>query len=800
MTNDILLNLLPDLLATAALFTLSIYHLMIYWGRKKDVEEKYNLYFAIFIVAVSLFIVAPYFHAQNIFHSVKPAWLLVINIEALLMVGLFFSGLKFLNCLLKVPQSLSNYFYFTYITIPINFLLTLTSNFISLEFYFFNILKYVLGIIVINVVLVYSVYGIWIYRQRLYKKGFFIILYLGFILLTANILIYRSIELLNIPTILTFNHYLSAIILYVFAYALSVKFNIEYFELKELKINLETKVIERTEDLRKANTLLEERNSEIEKQKEEIVTINDQLMDRAKKLSELDEAKSRFFTGISHEFRTPLTLIIGPLETLLPHTKDEKIKAEYNLMLRQAKRLLELINQLLELSKLQKGMMVLNIAQGNFNRFIRTIVSAYSSLANELGIQLYFLEEIKEVTYDFDKDKIEKIVTNLITNALKFTPRGGEVEIILSQSQDHRFIEVIVRDSGIGIEDIKLKNIFNPFYQIDHTVKHGFEGSGIGLALVKELVELHRGSITVQSKVNNGTVFKVQLPLENILHQSIEKGIKEVLNEENLIVFNEEFSFKKNPSGKTIILLVEDNADMRYFIQSNLPQEYNVVEAKNGQEGLDRANELMPDLIITDIMMPVMNGLEMTQKLKLDERISHIPVIILTAKASPESKIEGLQTLADDYITKPFSVAELTIRIQNLIATRKRLKEKFSKSIIINPSEIVTTSIDENFLQKALRAVERNMDASEFNAELFCEEIGMSRAHVHRKLKALTDQSATQFIRCIRLKRAAQLLKQKSGSVSEIAYKTGFNNLSYFTRSFKEEFGVLPSEYNSEKE
>jgi len=792
MKIEVTLNMVPDLVAVAALIMLSVYHLMIFWGRRKDSEERYNLYFSAFVATTTLFIIAPYFQPIYFLYSLKPEWLHVINIEALLTLGLFFSGIKFLNRFLRLPDRWKRLFYFTYITMPLNFLLTLTSNFISTAFYFQYILVYVLLIVVLNIGLAYFVYGWWFLKQKLYKQTFFVVLYFGFVALTSNILIYRSIELLNIPRILYLNHYLSAVILYMFAYALSVKFNKEFFELKELKQDLEEKVLTRTEDLRQANELLGKKNIEIEHQKEKIIAINDQLSFRANELSTLDEAKSRFFAGISHEFRTPLTLIISPLESMLIQNHDARLTTEYNLMLRQARRLLELINQLLELAKLQKGLMVLKKEVANFNQLVKTIVSGYSSMAADSNVSLTLIEKCSEQTFSFDIDKVEKIITNLLGNAIKFTPQGGEVAVILKMTSNENSIEVEVHDSGPGIEEFELDNIFNPFYQVDTVSQRGAVGSGIGLALVKELVDLHQGSISVKSEVSKGTVFTFQLPID---HNSTPVDSVDFieLNDHNL---DETFANgRQKQGGKKVILLVEDNSDMRLYISTNI-SDFNVVQAENGQDGLNIAVELVPDLIITDIMMPVMSGLELTARIKQDPRTSHIPIVMLTAKASAESKEEGLQTQADDYITKPFNMTELRLRIKNLIANRQMLKDKFSRSITVNPAELVTTSLDEKFLLKALDVIEQNMDESELSAEIFCEKLAMSRANVHKKLKALTDQSTTEFIRTIRLKRAAQLLKQNAGSISEIAYMTGFNNLSYFTKSFKEQFGTLPSEYN----
>jgi YesN/AraC family two-component response regulator len=300
----------------------------------------------------------------------------------------------------------------------------------------------------------------------------------------------------------------------------------------------------------------------------------------------------------------------------------------------------------------------------------------------------------------------------------------------------------------------------------------------------------------VQSLPNEGSTFEIQLPVKNlILADRTETGSQWMEEQDDRQYPEITGEPGKRQTHKTIILLAEDNVEMRGFIKSNLQDEYRIEEAENGKIGLNKIQMLMPDLVIADIMMPVIDGIEMTRLIKQDERVSHIPVIILTGRASAESKIEGLSTRADDYVVKPFNVAELKLRIRNLIDTRKKLREKFSKELVVNPGEIVTTSADEKFLIKALKAVEENMSTDEFGTAEFCIAVNMSRANVHRKLKALTGQSTTEFIRTIRLKRAAQLLLQKTGSVSEIAYETGFNNLSYFTRCFKEVYGVIPSEY-----
>ena len=553
-----------------------------------------------------------------------------------------------------------------------------------------------------------------------------------------------------------------------------------------------------------ANRALEIKNSEIENQKQQIIEINSRLSVQASELKELDEAKSRFFTNISHEFRTPLTLIIGPLEVMIAETSNEKNIAGYEVMLRQARRLLTLVNQLLELSKLEKGAMRLTLSKGDINKFIRTITSSYSSLATEQKIELIFKGLDGELDIWFDKDKIEKIITNIITNAFKFTNAEGKISVILRKVKgDSQFIEVAVRDTGPGIGSDHIKHIFEPFYQAASSSTK-FGGTGIGLTLAKELVHLHHGTISVQSKPGAGSEFVIQLPVDKsmldgdeFVESEEEPGYNNVpVTVETINKTSGTEQSGKNVAGKTLILIVEDNDDMRNYIAQNLPNSYHVSEAVNGCEGLEKANEIMPDLIIADIMMPGMDGLEMVKLLKKDERTSHIPVIFLTAKASDESKFEGLETRADDYITKPFSIRELALRVQNMIFNRNKLREKFEKSITVVPSEVTSNSVDEQFLRRTLQIIENNMDNLEYNAEKFCDDMGMSRSTLHRKLIALTNQPATEFIRTIRLKRAAQLLSKRAASVSEIAYQTGFGNLSYFTKCFKEQFGKTPSEYS----
>jgi len=551
--------------------------------------------------------------------------------------------------------------------------------------------------------------------------------------------------------------------------------------------------------------MLENKNREIEQQQQEIMAMNDMLGKQNESLLELDDMKSRFFTNISHEFRTPLSLIIGPLTSMLEESNNKEAQNDIRLMLKHANSLLNLINQLLDLSKLQKASLNLQLSYYDINTFLNILIDSFSGRAKDLSISLTYSSSPLPLFVWFDRDKVGTIVFNIISNALKHTDKGGFVEVSLSRiGESGDYIEIMISDNGIGIESHELKNIFEPFYQSSATINRKIEGSGIGLALAKELVELHGGEISVKSEAGKGAQFTIVLavnkhllPFAEIMSDEDQK-IDEIDRFPKLHEFDLGGEVEtKIIKGETTILVVEDNDDMRDYISKSLAQDYQIVVAVNGREGFDKAMEVSPDLIITDVMMPEMNGYEMTKRIKNNPQTSHIPVIILTAKASEESKIEGLEAAADDYLVKPFNRAELLLRIRNTITNRQKLRDKFQKSITVNPSEVTATSLDEQFLTKALQIIENHLADAEFSVNDFCDEIGMSKTNVYRKLKALTNQSFTEFMRCIRLKRAASLLLMKSGNLTEIAYETGFSNLSYFSRSFKEQFGVSPSEYTT---
>ena len=521
----------------------------------------------------------------------------------------------------------------------------------------------------------------------------------------------------------------------------------------------------------------------------------------AEKLQELDRIKTNFFTNISHEFRTPLTLILGPLEKLMSESKDSNILSQYNLINKNANNLLKLVNQLLDLSSIDAGKMNLNIEKGDAVAFTKGITASFYPLASIRNIKLEFSSNLEELDTYFDKDKFEKILSNLLSNAVKYTNEKGNITISVSINENE-VIEISVEDDGIGIPSDEIGNIFNRFSKAKNSAAAG--GTGIGLALVKELVELHNGTISVKSEINKGTKFKIKLPLKIEYYKNVQNNsTSNSLDSSFLTQTQDEISEEvddneaklKNLDDVPVVLIVEDEKDIRKFIKDNIESAYKVIESPNGKDGFEKAMEYIPDLIISDIIMPEMDGIELCKNIKTDEKTSHIPIVLLTAKSSVENKLEGLVTGADDYLSKPFNIFELQIRVGNLIEQRRKLRERFRKEILLEPKEIDVTSADEKFLYRASNIIEEHIADYNFSVDNFTKEIGMSRMQLHRKLNAITGQSAGEFIRNFRLKRAAQLLQGKHGNIAEIAYDVGFNNPSYFSECFKKLFGALPSEY-----
>jgi DNA-binding response OmpR family regulator len=463
--------------------------------------------------------------------------------------------------------------------------------------------------------------------------------------------------------------------------------------------------------------------------------------------------------------------------------------------------LLRLVNELLDLAKMEVGLVKPEIRNVDIFHFMKDIAHSFAPLAE--AKEITYLVEIPERDYivGIDPDKLEKIAYNLISNAFKFTPRNGAVTIRASIDSLENFV-LVVTDSGIGIPQNLQSKIFTRFYQVDGSQTRAFGGTGIGLALTKELVDFLHGTISVMSAEGRGSCFTVTLPTKVASEETADfvTPFTDILQEAEsyypeISVEEAAESAAQETSDSPVILVVEDNVDLRSYMRSELTGRFTMIEAANGEEGLLVAQKKIPDLIITDIMMPVMDGVTFTKNLRNDECTSHIPIILLTSRDDGETKIKGFETGAEQYVVKPFDINELIARIQSLLTQRERLRKKFSQEFTLEPTQVTVNSKDAVFLDKLVKVIETNISNEAFTVEQLQSEIAMSRMQLHRKLKALTNQSASDFIRSIRLKRAAQILRQPGIQVAEAAYGAGFNHMSYFSKCFKDQFGVLPSEY-----
>lgn len=554
---------------------------------------------------------------------------------------------------------------------------------------------------------------------------------------------------------------------------------------------------------------------------------NEQLRKAKQTADQLILAKNRFFSNISHEFRTPLTLILGPVEELLAQIHDEKSVKKLQSVHQNARKLLQLINQLLDLSKLEHGKLQMQQKRSDFIVFLKGAVAEFKSLAESKQIKLDFHAVPKSIVCDFDPEVIEKIVTNLLSNALKFTPEGGSVRVQIAASSmqssarkpitDHCLL-ITVCDTGIGIAPKHLPHIFDRYYQAHASGTNEYGGTGIGLALVKELIEFYKGKIHVESVESKGTTFTVRLPYEMVELSAISiqpSGISHQLSEVSFqtlavsgqpSVANTQLpatsiqqpatsSRQRTTSDLDIILVIEDHAELRTYIREHLEPHYKVLEAKDGEQGIELALQHVPDLVISDIMMPKKSGYEVCEFLKENEITCHIPVILLTAKVQTEDKLKGLEIGADEYLAKPFNAEELLVRVKNLIGIRRRLFEHYSKNSALEPRQMAIAAKGREFLDRLKTIVVEHLDDSHFDVEFFARKAALSRSQLHRKLRALTDQSCSEFIMAIRLHCAAELLQKNHLTISEIAYRVGFNDVSYFGKCFKKEFDCTPGKY-----
>ena len=517
---------------------------------------------------------------------------------------------------------------------------------------------------------------------------------------------------------------------------------------------------------------------------------------------EINQMKMRFFINISHELRTPLTLILTPLQEIINKISDRWTRNQLEYIQRNANRLLHLVNQLMDYRRAELGVFELKAKKGNAHQLIQDNFLFYDKLARHKKITYTLHSELEDKEVLFDANYLELIVNNLLSNAFKYTESGQSITVTLKEENGWLLLQV--SDTGIGIPINKQGKIFERFYQIES--EH--VGSGIGLSLVQRLIELHHGRIELDSEENKGSTFSVYLPQDLSVYKPSELASNNEQNEEEQVYSTnskamyfidtekvENESVESGDKKRGTILIVEDNNEIRRYLSNGLADLYNTLEAGNGEEALEKLKDNEVDVIVTDVMMPVMDGIKLCKNVKQNIRTCHIPVIILSAKTDIKDQMEGLQMGADDYIPKPFSLAILTTKIQNMMRTRRRMLDKYAKSLEVEPEKITFNAMDEALLKRAMAIVEKNMDNIEFSTDEFAREMNMSRSNLHLKLKAITGESTIDFIRKIRFNEAAKLLKDGRYTVAEVSTMVGFNTPSYFATSFKKYFGCLPTEY-----
>ena len=528
-----------------------------------------------------------------------------------------------------------------------------------------------------------------------------------------------------------------------------------------------------------------------------------------RQLAETDRIKTHFFTDISHEIRTPLSLIIGPLETISAEiTRNARLSEMVEIMKRNAQRLMQLVDQLLDISRLDAGKLIINLSNGDIVKSLRILVYEFLSLAE--GKQIKYIVELPEKEFFtwYDKDKIEKIVSNLLLNAFKYTPGNGTINchIAIDQCETDKmqhWLKVKVTDSGSGIQPENLERIFERFFRVEGRNESEGHGSGIGLSITRDLARLLHGDVSVTSTPGKGSEFFVSLPLGKDHLMSEEYVLTEADRKGALIPANISYPSKRNmgkwkETGDEMkkVLIIEDNEDLRSFIRENLSDCYQVLGAENGRIGINIAFTMMPDIIVTDIMMPDVDGISLCRDLKNDERTSHIPVIMLTARATIADKLEGLRSGADDYLVKPFQMEELKVRISNLLTQREKIK--YHPAQVSETRNKTPLSVDEQFIARVIKIIDENISDFDFDVGALHEKIGMSRMHLSRKLKIITGLSPHILIRNIRLEKAAELLLTDTGNITEIANSVGISNASGFSKAFREYFGVSPKKYSKQ--
>ena len=549
----------------------------------------------------------------------------------------------------------------------------------------------------------------------------------------------------------------------------------------------------------KSNKILESQNIAINKQKEELSEQRDQLIVLSKNLEEATQAKLVFFTNISHEFRTPLTLILGPLDSIEKETLSTEGKRLIQLMRKNVHVLLKLIDQIIDFRRYENGKMQMYFTFNDLKPFISQICDSFIEFGKKKHIHFSFKASDEDYTLWFDSDKMEKICYNLLSNAFKFTSENGRIDVHLSKIlvNDESFAELTVSDNGVGISEHHVRSIFDRFYKVDNHAS----GSGIGLHLTKVLVEMHNGNIGIRSEEGKGSIFTVQIPFKQKEIPVVEQYpilSSQAVNEDDLLILESEEDIPETvnlQTDKPLVLIVEDNVDVRIYIKSLLIDSFEVIEAPNGQVGLFRAMKYVPELIISDVSMDVMDGFELCKQIKENLSTSHIPVILLTALAQDEQRAIGFESGADAYIPKPFNESLLKIRVRKLIENREKVKAYFQKNLTFGERKENVTEIDKSFITRFRKIIEDKLIDTELNVDEIGKSLGLSRVQLYRKIKSLTNYAPNELVRIIRLKASEQLLIKSEKTISEIAYETGFSSPSYFTKCFKEYFNESPTDF-----
>ena len=560
-----------------------------------------------------------------------------------------------------------------------------------------------------------------------------------------------------------------------------------------------------------ANRKLESKNFEIEKQNNAIKEQHDQLIKVTRQLEEATQTKLRFFTNISHEFRTPLTLITGPLENLMRMEGiSTEFQQQFKLIHHNSLRLLRLVNQLMDFRKLENEQMKLIASEQDLICFLKEKVETFAYLAKKKNIDFKLISELESIPVWIDSDKLDKVFFNLLSNAFKFTLPKGKITIHVKSAKPvlnkpyKNEIEIEIKDSGEGIDKQYVDRIFDRFFQAEKS--HHFKGTGLGLSLSKEFIEKHHGRIRVESEIGKGTSFYIILPLGKEHLRQEEMTTIDFLKETKLpepVISKTQNDFKKDvligtEQNRQIVLIVEDVAEVREYIRSCLGDHYIIMEAGNGDEGLRMVIENEPDLIISDVMMPIMSGLELTKKLKSDLKTCHIPIILLTAKVSLEHKLEGLEEGADSYIPKPFNSQHLLVRVRKLLEMKRKVREHYKDSLFFEKDDKLNR-LDKKFLNKLTNIIGKYDVHEELSVEELSEKMGMSRVHLYRKIKKLTDMSVSEFVVSVKLKRSLELLRNSGKTVAEIAYEVGFSSPSYYSKCFKDQLKISPTEYRQKQ-